>query len=68
MYCDLPAPGHNPSLNDRRQTTQLDLFETPAYARFDGRMDEALDRLVARWMHAAAPGACRNGWLTTIPR
>jgi hypothetical protein len=31
--------------------------ELSAYLRFGRRMDSQLRRLVAKWMHAAAPGA-----------
>jgi hypothetical protein len=31
--------------------------ELPAYLRFGRRMDSQLRRLVARWLHAAAPDA-----------
>ena len=41
--------------------TDDDLFaaamESQAFALFDAEMDEALDSLVARWSHHAAPNA-----------
>ncbi len=63
MSSDLPAPGHHPSLDElfaRRRSSTRNLFESPQFVRFDERLDEALNRIVARWRHAAAPGACRK--------
>ena len=34
------------------------------YACFDARMSHAIDALVQRWSHKAAPATIRNSWQT----
>ena len=39
--------------------TALVVEESKSFAEFDHAMDEQLERLVARWIHTAAPNASR---------
>ena len=39
--------------------TALIVEESKSFAEFDQAMDEQLERLVARWIHTAAPNASR---------
>ena len=43
----------------RKVATTMVVAETESFAAFDQRMTEALEQLVARWAHAAAPNAHR---------
>ena len=46
----------------RKVATTMVVAETESFQEFDQRMTEELDRLVARWAHAAAPNAQRACW------
>ncbi|MEX0936769.1 MAG: hypothetical protein WDZ59_02835 [Pirellulales bacterium] len=59
MHCDLPAPGHR-SAAEAQKHGPLVRFDSAAFERFDRKMDHSLGRLVARWLHAAAPNANRG--------
>ena len=42
-----------------QEQTALVVEESKSFAEFDHAMDEQLERLVARWIHTAAPNASR---------
>ena len=48
-----------PSPASRKQDAARILQELQSFAAFDRWMDEQLDKLVAQWIHAAAPNANR---------
>ncbi len=43
----------------REEDVAMVLAESPSYQEFDQWMDLALESLVARWIHSAAPNANR---------
>ena len=43
----------------REEDVAMVLAESPSYQEFDQWMDLALEELVARWIHCAAPNANR---------
>lgn len=47
----------------RDEDVAMIVTESAPYQEFDQWMDRALERLVARWIHAAAPNAFRQGLL-----
>jgi hypothetical protein len=42
-----------------QEQTALVVEESKSFAEFDHAMDEQLERLVAQWIHTAAPNASR---------
>ena len=42
-----------------QEQTALVVEESKSFAEFDNAMDEQLERLVALWIHTAAPNASR---------
>ena len=42
-----------------QEDTALVIEELKSFANFDNAMDEQLERLVAMWIHTAAPNASR---------
>ena len=48
-----------PSPPSRKRDAAQIAQEFRSFAAFDRWMDDQLDRLVAKWMHAAAPSASR---------
>jgi len=43
----------------RQEDVAMIVAESPSYREFDEWMDSALDQLVARWIHSAAPNSKR---------
>ena len=50
----------SPSPTTRKADAARILRELKSFAAFDRWMDEQLDRLVAQWIHTAAPNANRQ--------
>jgi hypothetical protein len=49
----------NPGWSEDQEQTALVVEESKSFVDFDHAMDEQLERLVAQWIHAAAPNASR---------
>ena len=50
-----------PSAEARKLQTTLVVTDSESFSAFDQSMTVALDELVARWIHTAAPNARRIG-------